>query len=78
MATVDSTHVCELDSDQFEVLSTRTVQLSALLATLYGEGYQSFKTYNEDIQENTLWLAHDVACEIAKLVSSMKLRRVTQ
>lgn len=77
MATVDSTHVTALGNDQYEALSTRAVQLTALLATLHGEGYQSFKHYSDEIQENTLWLAHDLAHEIAQQISRMEMRKVS-
>jgi len=78
MATVNSTNVRMLDLDEYSELTKRTAQLTALLATLYGAGYQSFKDYNEEIQENTLWLAHDLAYEIDQLLDRVEMREVSQ
>jgi len=45
----------DYQSCSIDVINERVTQLSALLSTLVGEGFSSFKTYNHDIQRNVLW-----------------------
>ena len=40
-----------------DIMSERICQLQALLTSITGEGFDSYKRYNEDIQQNILWLA---------------------
>lgn len=56
-----------INLDAIDELNTKTSQLSALLHTLYGHGWESFRSYNETIQENVLWLASDLASDVDKL-----------
>lgn len=42
-------------------------QLSALTATLYGLGGESFRNWDDDIQDGVLWLVHDLAKQIRDL-----------
>ena len=44
-------------------------QLNALLATFSGEGFETFSNWNDDIQDNLLWLASTLAKDIDRLVS---------
>ncbi|KJJ95047.1 hypothetical protein UB44_23305 [Burkholderiaceae bacterium 26] len=64
MANAGTFNAQEFSLDQLDELVKRSSQLVALLATLRGVGYQSFKVYSEEIQENTLWLAGDLAEQI--------------
>jgi hypothetical protein len=48
-------------------LSARTGQLSALMQTLTGEGFDNFETYNDEIRRYVLWLVCDLAEEVSEL-----------
>jgi hypothetical protein len=52
----------------FDYCEMRTAQLAALTAIVYGEGYESFKLYNEEIQGSLLWLTNGLATEVNKLL----------
>lgn len=52
----------------FDYCEMRTAQLAALTAIIYGEGYETFKLHNEDIQGNVLWLINELASEVNKLL----------
>lgn len=60
--------VINKESDVYDHLSKRTQQLDALTKLLCGAGYESFGNYADDIQENVLWLVHDLAREINLLL----------
>lgn len=64
MAEADFSNAQKFSLDQLDELNKRSAQLAALLSTLRGDGYQSFKGYSEEVQENTLWLAGDLAEQI--------------
>jgi len=70
MATVDSTNVRTLDSDQYDELTKRAAQLTALLGSIYGEGFESFSNLCDIYRDNVLWLAADLAREIKERLDS--------
>lgn len=52
-------------------LEVKAEQLSSLLCILRGEGGESFRTYSDEIQENVLWLASDLADEVRELACAV-------
>ena len=64
MASVNSTNGHSLSLDQLDELDKHAAQLSALLATISGGGFQAFKDCAEEVQDNALWLASDLANRI--------------
>ena len=64
MASIDSTNGHSFSLDQLNELNKHAAQLSALLATISGGGFQAFKDCVEEVQDNTLWLASDLAHKI--------------
>ena len=55
----------------YDHLSNRTTQLRAMLDMLWGEGYESFKLYNEDTQSNFLWSCAELARECEQLTNAL-------
>jgi hypothetical protein len=49
----------------------RTGQLSALTAMLYGQGLENFQSLADDIQNNVLWLVHELAEEVHALADQV-------
>lgn len=64
MANAATTHIHNVSLDQLDELNKHAAQLSALLATISGGGFQAFKECVEEVQDNTLWLASDLANKI--------------
>ena len=50
----------------------RASQLSALLLLTIGDAAASFRNYNDDVQENVLWLAQGLAEELKELLSLVR------
>ena len=50
--------------DLINDIDRRLAQLTALLQSIYGGGFESFNGMNERLQDNILWLASDLAEEI--------------
>lgn len=50
-----------------DMLTRRTSQLTALLSATYGEAGDGFRTLSNSLQEDFMWLAHDLAQEISLL-----------
>nr|WP_315467283.1 hypothetical protein [uncultured Undibacterium sp.] len=46
----------------------RAAQLSALTTIVCGDGYETFKRYNEEIQSDVLFLINGLAQEIQQLI----------
>lgn len=59
----------KVNSDAFERAHTISMQLRALLAACTGEGGDAFRSLNDELQDNYLWLACDLASEIEKTLS---------
>ena len=53
--------------DRIDRLTTLTTQLSALTATLYGDGLESFTNKSNEVIGGVLWLVHDLAVQISTL-----------
>lgn len=58
-------------TDVYEYLNNRTSQLTSLLDSIGGEGYEDFKGLNESTQGNYLWLCADLARECAQLTEAI-------
>ena len=41
-------------------LDRRLEQAVAIATTFIGEGFESFKTWNDEVQQNALWALHDL------------------
>ncbi|MFL9863224.1 hypothetical protein PQR67_03440 [Paraburkholderia fungorum] len=59
----------KVNGDAFERAHTISMQLRALLAACTGEGGEAFRSLNDELQDNYLWLASDLAAEIEKTLS---------
>lgn len=55
--------------DDYDELSRKVSQLSALLSLIIGTGYENFSLYNHSIKQNYLWTCSDLADQIDKLLS---------
>lgn len=53
--------------DPIDALARKSAQLFSMLITTYGEGFESFNSYNDEIKENYLWACSDLALEIREL-----------
>jgi hypothetical protein len=53
----------QVEMDCFDKVSANLAKLSAVLASISGEGFESFRLLADRHQENVLWLAADIACE---------------
>lgn len=58
-------------TDAYDHLSNRITHLRAMLDTVYGGGYESFKECNENIQDNFLWSCASLARECEQLTEAM-------
>ncbi|KIX68829.1 hypothetical protein [Burkholderia pseudomallei] len=50
----------------------KTTQLSALLTSMYGEGFVTFKRLYDHDQEALIWLAADLVDEIKSAVAEVR------
>lgn len=48
-------------------LQQRAEQLNALLSSVAGEGFEPFSRLNDELQQNLLWLAADLAKDVRDL-----------
>lgn len=55
-----------------DLADMRASQLSALLLLTIGDAATSFRNYNDDVQENVLWLAQGLAEELKELLSLVR------
>ena len=53
--------------EKIDDFHTKSGQLRCLLTVLYGEGGDAFRNKNEEIQDNVIWLAADLATEVHEL-----------
>ena len=53
--------------DPRDQLTKKSAQLSALLITITGGGFESFNAYNGTIKDNYLWACADLAKEVSAL-----------
>jgi len=51
----------------YDHLSNRITHLRAMLDTVWGQGYENFKDYSEDVQGNFLWGCASLAKECEQL-----------
>ena len=58
-------------TDAYEHLNTRITHLRAMLDTVWGEGYENFKDYSEDVQGNFLWGCASLAKECEQLTEAL-------
>jgi len=54
----------EHGEDVVDILTRKTAQLSSMLVTITGTGFESFITYNDEIKGEYLWACADLACQI--------------
>lgn len=47
--------------DTFDDVNRRLTQLIALLNSIYGNGFENFSHMSDEMQDNILWLAADLA-----------------
>ena len=64
----------KVNSDAFERAHTCAIQLRALLVHCVGEGGESFRSLNETMQDNYLWLACDLVEEIETTLGGAQTR----
>ncbi|MFM0160672.1 hypothetical protein [Paraburkholderia sediminicola] len=64
----------KVNADAFERAHTCAIQLRALLVHCVGEGGASFRSLNEQMQDNYLWLAHDLVTEIENTLDGAQTR----
>ncbi|TCG03508.1 hypothetical protein BZM27_47960 [Paraburkholderia steynii] len=55
-----------------DTISNKAVQLAALLNMCYGNGFENFKDMTDEVQGNVLWLASDLAQQIANVASGVQ------
>ena len=58
-------------TDAYDYLNSRITQLRAMLDTVWGQGYDNFKDYGEEIQGNFLWSCASLAKECEELTESL-------
>ncbi len=64
-----------LISDQPEdLLVMKTMHLESLTACLVGDGYESFKQMSGEVQGNVMWLVHDLAFQVRRLVEIVQTK----
>lgn len=66
-----STSAPEYKESPIDQLTTKTGQLHAMLATIYGSGFETFNLYNDTIKQNYLWACADLAKEIDVLAGQI-------
>lgn len=66
------------EGEAVDYCSMRAAQLSALTSIISGEGYESFKLFNENVQDNVLWLINELANEVKQLLPIVCLEEKTR
>lgn len=56
------------ENGAYDHAAMRVAQLDALTSILHGEGFNTFQLYAESVQDNVLWLVHELAHEIKELL----------
>lgn len=54
-------------------LTQNTAKLSAMLAMIYGGGYENFEEMNDTIKGNYLWACADLAREVDRLAGELSV-----
>lgn len=62
--------IVEVEMDRYDKVSANLAKLSAVLASISGEGFEAFRLLADRHQENVLWLAADLACETDALLKT--------
>ena len=57
---------------------TATKQLRALLCLTYGQTREAFQCLSDEVQENIMWLASDLANEIEAALSGATIHSETE
>lgn len=70
MATLNPTPADSMDV--LDALTTKCAHLESLLCMTYGEAAQAFNSMNDEIRDNYLWHAAEMASEIKELASSLR------
>ena len=55
----------------YDHLSNRITHLRAMLDTVWGQGYENFKDYSDEIQGNFLWSCASLAEECEQLTEAL-------
>jgi hypothetical protein len=50
--------------DAEDLIENKSAQLASLLVSMYGNGFECFRRLGARHQENLIWLAADLACDI--------------
>ena len=58
-------------TDAYDHLNTRITHLRAMLDTVWGQGYENFKDYSDEIQGNFLWGCASLAKECEQLTDAL-------
>lgn len=61
------------ERDAHDHLNMKADWLEAFLVTVSGEGYQSFSTLSDRLQQSLLWEAQLAASEIVQLLSQVRI-----
>lgn len=56
------------ENGAYDHAAMRVAQLDALTSILHGGGFNTFQLYAESVQDNVLWLVHELAHEIKELL----------
>ncbi len=52
------------DLDDLNLIDIKLAQLTSLLSSFYGEGADNFSAMSENMRDNLLWLAFDLAQDV--------------
>ena len=69
MATLNNTPADSMNV--LDALTTKCAHLESLLCMTYGEAAQAFNSMNDEIRDNYLWHAAEVAGEIKLLADAL-------
>lgn len=62
-----------LSTDDADALSTKAIQLKALLLHTFGNSGEAFRAMNDDAQDSYLWACGDLMKEIAALATKLNI-----
>ena len=57
--------------DTLEKLQRKLAQLTAILNSIYGGGFESFQSLNNTLQENILWACADLSEDCERMADSL-------